>query len=135
MVIPQIKEDSNELQSKTYGCIIIVLIKIHVKVIPHLKQLPLFTQKEKRKKEEEETAAPLCCIIISSIHVKEIITQPEMDVVAIMSNALESHPNYKLQNKSGICQLNHILIYLVEIIYLSCKENQARLAISVKVAF
>ena len=113
MVIPQIKEDSNELQSKTYGCIIIVIITIHVKVIPHLKQLPLFTQKKKEKK-EEETTAPLCCIIISSIHVKEIITQPEMDVVAIMSNALESHPNYKLQNKSSICQLNHTLIYLVQ---------------------
>ena len=130
MVIPQIKEDSNELQSKTYGCIIIVIITIHVKVIPHLKQLPLFTQKKKK-----ETTAPLCCIIISSIHVKEIITQPEMDVVAIMSNALESHPNYKLQNKSSICQLNHTLIYVVEIIYLSCKENPMRLAASVKVTF
>ena len=107
---------------------------IHAKVIPHLKQLPLFTQKKKEKK-EEETTAPLCWIIMSSIHVKEIITQPEMDFVAIMSNALESHPNYKLQNKSSICQLNHTLIYLVEIIYLSCKENPARLATFVKVAF
>ena len=50
MVIPQIKEDSNELQSKTYGCIIIVIITIHVKVIPHLKQLPLFTQKKRKKR-------------------------------------------------------------------------------------
>ena len=58
-----------------------------------------------------------------------------MDVVAIMSNALESHPNYKLQKKSSICQLNHTLIYLVQIIYLSCKENPERLTTSVKVAF
>jgi len=62
---------------------------------------PLYPKKKKGKK-EEETTAPLCCIIMSSIHVKEIITQPEMDFVAIMSNALESHPNYKLQNKSSI---------------------------------
>ena len=91
MVIPHIKEDSNELQSKTYGCIIIVIITIHVKDNTcqgnptSETAAPLYPKKKRKEKKEEETTAPLCCIIISSIHVKEIVTQPEMDVVAIMS--------------------------------------------------
>ena len=48
MVIPQIKEDSNELQSKTYGCIIIVIITIHVK------------DNTCQGNPTSETAAPLC---------------------------------------------------------------------------
>ena len=87
MVIPQIREDSNELQSKTYNCIIIVIITIHIKDNtrqgnPTAETAALLYPKKRKKK---ETTSPLCCIIISSIHVKEIVTQPEMDVVAIMS--------------------------------------------------
>ena len=70
MVIPQIKEDSNELQSKTYGCIIIVIITIHVKDNtcqgnPKSETAAPLYPKKKKKKQLPLCVALLCQVFVS----------------------------------------------------------------------